>query len=396
MTTTMSDNDGTKPLGLAIVGCGQIVTHHLEAIASLSKDKIFVVALCDPSEKRRTVIESLARKHDLLLSDKELLSYASLDDLTHDSQAFCRVDIIFIAVPHDLHETLAMQALATDKIVVMEKPLAPTRDACDRLVQVSSKLSNKSMLIVAEQSPYWQEVALARNMIADGVIGNVVTAASYYYESMRDNVTSGSVDDSGGLGWRGSLARAGGGIAMDGGLHWIRPLREMLGVRIEEVVGVVRRGLAPELKMEGESVGHALFKMELKGDEPEGAGPLVATYSCNMLATAPMAHDTCPYFRITGDKGELVIHGNGLFREEPGAGGLLLYNEENPKGVELFPQDRTGGFFLGFSGLWKDIYRISATRDSVTAHESVVRAADDVRVVLALYNSAETGQWVTV
>jgi hypothetical protein len=109
-----------------------------------------------------------------------------------------------------------------------------------------------------------------------------------------------------------------------------------------------------------------------------------------------MAHDVCPYFRITGDGGELVIHGNGLFREEPGAGGLRLYNKDNPKGKELFPQDRMGGFFLGFAGLWQDILRMARTNDKVAAHESVVRAADDVCVVLAIYKSSETGQWETV
>lgn len=231
---------------------------------------------------------------------------------------------------------------------------------------------------------------------AEGAIGNIVTAASYYYESMKDNVTSGSVEEGGGLGWRASIERAGGGIIIDGGLHWIRPLREMVGLRIEKVIGVIRRGLAPELQMEGESVGHALFQMETTGKEPEGAGPLVATYSSNMLATAPMAHDTCPYFRITGDKGELVIHGNGLFREEPGSGGLRLYDGANPNGKELFPQDRMGGFFLGFAGLWQDIHRIATTEDRVAAHDSVVRAADDVKVVLAIYKSAETKQWETV
>ena len=53
------------------------------------------------------------------------------------------------------------------------------------------------MLIIAEQSPYWEEVALARKLIADGAIGSVVAAAGYYYESMRDNITSG-VDAAGG------------------------------------------------------------------------------------------------------------------------------------------------------------------------------------------------------
>ena len=251
------------------------------------------------------------------------------------------------------------------------------------------------MLIIAEQSPYWQEVVRAKKAIADGEIGNIVSAAAYYYESMRDNVTSGSVDSSGGLGWRGSLTRAGGGIAIDGGLHWIRPLREMLNGRIEEVVGVVRRNLAPALRMEGESLGHALFKIapsEGPLSQPSGSGELIATYSCNMLATAPMAHDICPYFRITGDKGELIIHGDGLLRH-PGAGGLRLYNEKNPTGLELFPSDREGGFFLGFAGLWQEIHRIVTEIDYKAAHESVVRASDDVRVVLALYKSSETKRW---
>jgi len=58
MTTTTASDDA--PLGLAIVGCGQIVTHHVEAMASLSSSKIVVRALCDPSDKRREVIEALA------------------------------------------------------------------------------------------------------------------------------------------------------------------------------------------------------------------------------------------------------------------------------------------------------------------------------------------------
>ena len=91
-----------------------------------------------------------------------------------------------------------------------------------------------------------------------------------------------------------------------------------------------------------------------------------------------------------------MIHGDGLFREEPGAGGLRLYNEENPKGVELFPEDRKGGFFLGFAGLWQEIYRIGSSRDYAAAHESVVRASDDVRVVLAMYKSAANAGWETV
>lgn len=395
-------------LGIAIVGCGQIATHHVDAIACKLTGKICIRAFCDPSEERRNVLLNLSKTNNLL--DNESIpprQYGSFDHLLKDESFFSsNIDIVFIAVPHDLHETLALQALQQKKIVVLEKPLAPTLEACKQLVSASERLCKEQeencMLIVAEQSPYWESVALARKMIDDGDIGRVVTAAAYYYESMRDNITSGSVDSTGGLGWRGSLARAGGGIAIDGGLHWIRPIREMVG-RIDEVVAVTRYGLAPELSMEGESLAHAILKIqpspsENGGDpltQPEGSGCLVATYSCNMLATAPMAHDMCPYFRITGTKGELVIGGDGLAKEKAGAGGLRLYDESNPLGIDCLPKDRIGGFFLGFQGLWSEVFRICVEKDFDKAHETVVRASDDVRTVLAMYQSAKTGQWVS-
>ena len=165
-------NDQKQSLNVACIGCGQIVTHHVEAMATsssshLSANKIVIRALCDPSKERRQVIEQLASNHKLL-HDGTSHHYALLDDLINDTDVLNTIDVLFIAVPHDLHETLCMQALSTNKIVVMEKPLAPTRDGCDRLVQVSSELSSSSngaMLIVAEQSPYWQEVAMARRLI---------------------------------------------------------------------------------------------------------------------------------------------------------------------------------------------------------------------------------------
>jgi UDP-N-acetyl-2-amino-2-deoxyglucuronate dehydrogenase len=430
MTTTR------RVLGVAIVGCGQIATHHVEAMSKVGTQAVVleVRALCDPSVARRTFMKRLVEELSTSLSSSDsaeddasrstrsctngsvIQEFNTLDDLlswqTEQNEAKQQpIDIIFIAVPHDLHEALAMQALedggqhssSSPCLVVLEKPLAVTSDSCDRLVRVSSASTtigtgSNRFLFIAEQSPYWPAVMAAREAVEQGHIGVLVTAAAYYYESMRDNITSGSVG--GGLGWRGSLARAGGGIGMDGGLHWLRPLRECCGGRVRRVVGIVRPNLAPALQMEGEVLGHALLEMEQGSDEkvdflyqPANAGPLVATYSCNMLATAPMAHDVCPYFRFTGTGGELVVSGTGLQKDIPGAGGLRLYNEEHPSGVELLPTDQRGGFFLGFIGLWKEIIRIFLEKDRASAHESVVRAADDVKVVLALYKSAKSGQW---
>mmetsp|Transcript_6335 Transcript_6335/g.9756 ORF Transcript_6335/g.9756 Transcript_6335/m.9756 type:complete len:399 (+) Transcript_6335:84-1280(+) len=383
------------PLSVTLVGCGQIVTHHLEAMMKLNYSSSItfqIHALCDPSVERRQVIRQQWNNND----NDDMSEYNTMTELFNSSSK--QVDIIFIAVPHDLHESLALEALQhTEKtMVVMEKPLAPTYAACQRLLEASSRYGNR--LYIAEQSPYWPAVALAKQMVADGKIGTLLSASSYYYESMRDNITSGSTSETGGLGWRGSLQRAGGGIAMDGGLHWIRPLREVCGGRITKVCGVIRPNLAPQLEMEGEALGHALLEIDTTSDssspyrQPDRSGPLIATYSCHMLATAPMAHDACPYFRFTGTEGELIILGTGLQNTTPGAGDLKWYHDSCPQGQSMLEQT-VGGFFLGFQGLWQEIYRTIESGNGEAAHESVVRAADDVKVVLGLYQSHETRTW---
>ena len=125
--------------------------------------------------------------------------------------------------------------------------------------------------------------------------------------------------------------------------------------------------------------------------QPKNSGRLVATFSANMMHTAPMAHDECPYFRLTGTKGEMIIYGTGL--NPNGGGGLKLYNEENIAGVNLFSRDRQGGFFLGFQGVWEVVADILADGDRTRARDTVRNAAADVAVALTLYKSSESGKW---
>ena len=400
-----------QPRPLIIVGCGQIVTHHCSALAALPRGTFRVIALVDPSSERRQVIAAQLHEESsshLLGTGKlafgtgkpPLAEYESLDEVLcaisiNLHSMYSQKPAVFISVPHDLHVPLAKQALNVGLDVIMEKPLAPTIDGCRELLQHADQ--SKGMLIISEQSPYWQEVAKAKELLQGGAIGTLISAAAYYYESMRDNITSGT-DASGGLGWRTSLKRAGGGIVIDGGLHWLRPLREFCG-EVESVVGVCRNAEAG-LGMEGETLAHALLKMSgSKSDaastsyqtQPANSGQLVATFSANMMHTAPMAHDQCPYFRLTGTKGEMIIYGTGL--NPNGGGGLKLYNEDHVGGIDLFPRDRQGGFFLGFRGVWEVVAGILAEEDRTKARETVRNAAADVGVALALYKSSESGKW---
>jgi len=88
-----------------------------------------------------------------------------------------------------------------------------------------SIIQRRPLLLISEQSPY-----LARNiskakelvlLLRCGDRNTCVSALSYYYKSIRDNVTRWCRGGWWTLGWRCSVERCGGGIVIDGGLHWI-------------------------------------------------------------------------------------------------------------------------------------------------------------------------------
>ena len=120
------EEESPNVFGLAIIGCGQIATHHVEAMACPEMlGKICLRALVDPSTDRRTVLAQASLSSQLWQQEKQQQQqspkeFDSLENLIADKECMSLVDILFIAVPHDLHETLALQALSTHKIVVLE------------------------------------------------------------------------------------------------------------------------------------------------------------------------------------------------------------------------------------------------------------------------------------
>ena len=145
--------------------------------------------------------------------------------------------------------------------------------------------------------PRWSR---PRQILEQGAIGEVITARSWHCSPPMPEFFEG--DDP----WRFSAAATGGGIAIDAGSHWLRPLRMWLG-EINEVFAVTARVLD---EMEGESLCRALCRFE---------SGVVASFDA-VLTPGPAA-PVAP-FQLTGTKGEIVVeHGRVLlYRRERGAG----------------------------------------------------------------------------
>ena len=122
-------------IDVVIVGCGQIVTHHCAALGALPPSTFQIVALVDPSDERRQVISKQLRDKSPHMLESPLMECGSLDELLNNEHIMKQKPAVFISVPHDLHVTLAKQALDAGLDVVMEKPLAPTIEGCKELLQ---------------------------------------------------------------------------------------------------------------------------------------------------------------------------------------------------------------------------------------------------------------------
>jgi predicted dehydrogenase len=138
--------------------------------------------------------------------------------------------------------------------------------------------------MVAENAQYWPGVVRAAEILTAGAIGTLVTARAWCCTPFMPQFYAPD-------GWRFSVASAGGGIAIDAGSHFIRPLRMWCG-ELDEVVAVTGR---PQSAMEGESLCRALIRF---------TSGIVGSFDA-MLAVASGA--TVPRFQLTGRAGEIVI-----------------------------------------------------------------------------------------
>ncbi|MDQ1434574.1 MAG: hypothetical protein QOF59_1390 [Actinomycetota bacterium] len=328
---------------IAMVGCGAIAHWHLDAMDRAGVP-MTVAAAVDP----------VSANADRVADRTGGAPFASLND----ALAVGGFDAALIAVPHDRHEAVAMAALRAGLHVLLEKPLAPTLDACDRILAVAR--STRRVFMVAENAQYWPEIVTVRALIDEGVVGEVVTArAATFFPALGDFYGGDSP-------WRFDRVAAGGGVVIDTGSHWLRPLRMWLG-EVDEVVAALGR---PHPRMEGESLCRALLRF--------GSGT-IATFDA-MLTTGAIAPQ--PLFTVTGTTGELTVEGSGWVK---------LWDGHDWKGRKM---GERGGYLQSYEAELTDFTSavLQGTRPAAPAEY----ALGELRLALAMYRSAASGRWEKV
>jgi predicted dehydrogenase len=362
---------------MAIVGCGVISATHADAIRQLPETEL--VACCDIVNAKAA---TFAKKYDLTQSK----AYVSLDELLLDPA----VDAICVCTPSGLHADVAVPALLAGKHVVIEKPADVSMEACARISAAQQR--SGCVATVISQHRFDAASQFAHGVVDRGELGALVLAqAEIKWYRTQDYYDSGD--------WRGTWALDGGGCLMNQGVHTVDLLR-WLGGPVETVYAQART--AAHLRIETEDVVCATLTFK------SGAiGTVVASTAAYPGFSATLA--------LHGTNGSVVISGDMLqsaqFKSVPAsacdepaitgtvASHALQVAQGGTKAAEAVKQVSASS---DPGALWGDAHKaqladfVRAVRHGASPLITVNDGTQAVELILAIYESARTGQVVTL
>lgn len=189
-----------RPLRWGILGTGGIVRRWLPGFKA-SGDTLAIVGSRDPARARAAAAELGAERGG---------SY-------EDVLAAADVDVLYNALPNQLHVEWTIRAAEAGKPSLCEKPLAPTVEGCQQMVAAAER--HGVALVEAFMYRYHPRWARVRQLIDDGRIGPVRFArAAFGFHLGPDR--AGDVRLSPALG---------GGATQDVGCYAVNAVRWLLG-----------------------------------------------------------------------------------------------------------------------------------------------------------------------
>lgn len=194
----------TAPLAIALIGAGLIGRAHLDRLDA--SGECACAAICDPTEAARA-----------LAAERGLPWFPSPPDML----AAMALDGAIIATPNALHVPNAIDCLEAGVPVLVEKPLAETVEAAQRLIEAQA--CSGLPVLAGHHRRHNPIVKAARAIVQEGGIGRLVAVNALFLIRKPDDYFD--------VAWR---RQAGGGPVLINLIHDIDNLRFICG-EIESV-----------------------------------------------------------------------------------------------------------------------------------------------------------------
>jgi UDP-N-acetyl-2-amino-2-deoxyglucuronate dehydrogenase len=197
-------------LKIAILGTGAISDSHIQAYQKLSAHcQITAFADLFP-EKAAEKAAKYGLKAGVYRTHQELLAKESFDAAS-------------VCLPPFEHAPVAVDLLNAGRHVLVEKPMAPSLEDCDRMLAAAQ--ASGTILSIVAQNRYRTPMMRLKQMLASGKAGKVLHAqvdslwwrGGRYYD----------------LWWRGTWEKEGGGCTMNHAVHHVDLFQWMMGLPTE-------------------------------------------------------------------------------------------------------------------------------------------------------------------
>lgn len=366
-----------KKLAVAFVGCGGIAAHYLNVYRDSASAEIVV---CMDAR-----LESAAQATVQLGPSSAARATTDFQDALVPE-----IDLVVINTPNHLHREQTLAALAAGKHVLLQKPVAANL-ADAEAIAAAAEVAQQRGLVSGLYLSYFDQPLMhdLHAMVQSGWFGEI---AHLYARLMhRGGLALAAQIQSGQANWRASLAQTGGGCFIQLAVHYVHLFRWMMDSPVVRVMAMAKNQHCPGV--EGEDLACAILE-----------------FANGALATLDMAWNTAgEQLSIHGTRGTCEYIGNQTLLLDSSAGAfhghVVQYEGQSSLTSPAAPgAAATQQVSTVIAPPLDDIHNpfnqhrmfLAAVREGRAPFVSIAAGVEDLRVVTAVYESARTGQAVTI
>lgn len=328
-----------KKLNIALCGLGNYARILAEGLAVSNYCRLAGIVTGTPSK-------AAAWKQQYQLADKNIYNYQNFDEIANNKD----IDLVYVVLPNAMHKEFVIRTARAGKHVITEKPMATSVADCEAMIAACQQAAVQ--LAVGYRLHYEPYNLEMKRLGQEKVFGQVRLIES----SLGYRVDSGKE-------WRLHKALSGGGPLMNLGVYCIQAARYILG---EEPIAITAQfNPAIDKSIFSEVEASISWQMEF----PSGAvSNSISSYTANVDRLFASAD-------------------NGQFELSPAISyGPFKGNTSN--GVLHFPDINQQA--AQFDGIGKLLLENKTLPSHITGAEGL----KDVKIMMAIYTAAQTGQKV--